>query len=208
VVTNDDALAATVRKMVNFGFAGPEEGACLGINGKMSEVSAAMGLTGLESLEEFTVANRRNYHQYKSELSGLPGIHPVIYDEAERCNYQYIVLEVDETASGLGRDRLIEILQAENVMARRYFYPGCHQMEPYRSRFPDAALRLPMTNNLARRTLALPNGISVGVDEVRDICGIIRIAVTHSQEVSSWSSNGPPYEGQDTTESAGSVTLV
>ena len=52
---------------------------------------------------------------------------------AERTNYQYIVLEVDELETGLTRDELVQVLIAENVLARRYFYPGCHRMEPYRS---------------------------------------------------------------------------
>ena len=60
------------------------------------------------------------------------------YDEAEKNNYQYIVFEVDERRFGLGRDEIVSTLRAEGVLARRYFYPGCHRMEPYRSLFPHA----------------------------------------------------------------------
>jgi dTDP-4-amino-4,6-dideoxygalactose transaminase len=121
VVTNDDELARKMRLMKNFGFLGYDDVGYIGTNGKMNEVSAAMGLTGLESLEEFVHANRRNYRAYQTELDNLPGIRQICYDEAEQNNYQYIIVEVDETAAGLSRDMLVEILQAENVLARRYF---------------------------------------------------------------------------------------
>ena len=90
----------------------------------MTEVCAAMGLTSLESVEEFIGTNRRNYQAYGRGLDGIPGINLMHYDESERANYQYIVLEVDEREAGLTRDALVEVLFAENVLARRYFFPG------------------------------------------------------------------------------------
>jgi dTDP-4-amino-4,6-dideoxygalactose transaminase len=166
-----------IRLMKNFGFAGQDKVVCLGTNGKMNEISAAMGLTGLESIDAFVEHSRRNYRQYIEELEGLPGLHVFPYDESEKCNYQYVVLEVDDTASPLSRDELMITLRAENVLARRYFYPGCHQMEPYVSRFPDAGARLPETERIARRVLVLPTGTSVGSPEIRLICNIIRLAL-------------------------------
>jgi len=131
VATNDDDLAAEIRLMKNFGFTWYDKVDYIGTNGKMNEVSAAMGLTSLESMDEFIAVNYRNYKQYQSELEGIPGIQLIKFDETERCNYQYIVLKIDEHIAGLSRDQFVEILHAENVLARRYFYPGCHRMEPY-----------------------------------------------------------------------------
>src|SRR5262249_30095257 len=79
VVTNDDDLAAEARLMRNFGFAGYDQVVHVGTNGKMSEVSAAMGLTGLESWDEFIAANERNYQQYREELADVPGLSLVTY---------------------------------------------------------------------------------------------------------------------------------
>jgi dTDP-4-amino-4,6-dideoxygalactose transaminase len=98
VVTNNDDLAAKIRLMKNFGFDGYDNVIYIGTNGKMNEVSAAMGLTGLESLEEFIAINYRNYKHYKQELEGIPGIQLITYDETERYNYQYIILEIDDRA--------------------------------------------------------------------------------------------------------------
>ena len=183
VVTNDDDLASRVRLMKNFGFAGYDNVIYIGTNGKMNEVSAAMGLTSLESLDEFIGVNHRNYKQYQRELEGTPGIQQVIYDEAEKQNYQYIVLEIDEARAGVSRDQLMDILWAENVLARRYFYPGCHRMEPYRSYFPHAGLLLPETERLVKRVLSLPTGTAVGPGEISQICQIIRLVVEHGPKV-------------------------
>jgi dTDP-4-amino-4,6-dideoxygalactose transaminase len=184
VATNDDELAAKIRLMKNFGFAGYDNVIYIGTNGKMNEVSAAMGLTSLESLDQFVAANYRNYKQYQRELAGIPGVRMVTcYNEAEKCNYQYIVLEVDEAVTLVSRDQLVEILQAENVIARRYFYPGCHRMEPYRSYFPHAGMLLPETEKLVERVLILPTGTAVGLDEIGQLCRIIRLVVMHGREV-------------------------
>ncbi len=183
IVTNDDALAAKVRAMKNFGFCGQEETIAVGTNGKMSEVSAAMGLTGLESLEEFVSVNRRNYQRYQAELADIPGIYFVTFDEKERHNYQYIVLEVDETLAQISRDQLLQILHAENIMARRYFYPGCHRVEPYRSQFPQAESLLPVTESLTNCVLVLPSGTAVTTEDVGRICEIISLVARENQEI-------------------------
>lgn len=183
IVTNDDSLAGKIRLMKNFGFAGYDNVIYIGTNGKMSEVSAAMGLTGLESLGEFISVNLGNYRRYKSGLRGIPGVQLMTYDETERFNYQYIILEVDEQTIGISRDQLVGILHDENILARRYFYPGCHQMEPYRSYFPHAGLMLSKTEELVERTLSLPTGTAVGHDEISGICQLIRLVVAHGAEL-------------------------
>lgn len=184
VLTNDDELAAKIRLMQNFGFAGYDNVIYIGTNGKMTEISAAMGLTGLESLDEFTATNHRNYQQYERELKNLPGISLLAYDETEKNNYQYIVLEIDETITRLSRDHLLKILWAENVLARRYFYPGCHRMEPYRSYFPHAGLMLPDTEELVKRVLILPTGTAVNPDDISAICRIISLSLRLGKELS------------------------
>lgn len=183
VVTNDDELARKIRVMRNFGFAGYDEVVSLGTNGKMSEVSAAMGLTGLESLQEFIDANHRNHRQYREELRDLKGITLLEYDETQQNNYQYLVLLVDDALTSISRDQLMNLLWAENVRARRYFYPGCHRMQPYDSLYPDAAARLPVTENLVQQVLLLPTGTTISPQDISKICQIIKFAVSHGKEI-------------------------
>ncbi len=183
VVTNDAELARKMRLMKNFGFTNYDRADYIGINGKMNEVSAAMGLTNLESMDDFIAVNHRHYKQYMAELAGIEGITLLAYDEEERCNYQYVVCEIDQSRTIVTRDQLMEILHKENVLARRYFYPGCHRMEPYRSYFPHAGLLLTETEKLTNRVLCLPTGISVNENQIGAICQIVRFAVENGVEV-------------------------
>jgi len=183
VVTNDDELARKIRLLRNFGFAGYDIVSSLGTNGKMSEVSAAMGLTSLESLEKFVAANYRNYREYRQRLADVPWISLLTFDEDEKCNYQYVVLEIDEHAMGITRDQLDDILWAENILSRRYFYPGCHRMEPYRTRYPQASLLLPETERLANKVLCLPTGTAMGSTEIKGICQLIQLIACESEAV-------------------------
>lgn len=183
VLTNHDALADRMRYMRNFGFAGYDRVDYVGTNGKMTEVCAAMGLTSLESIDEIVAINQRNYRAYQAGLAGLPGIKLFAYNEAERNNFQYIIVEVDEAEAGISRDRLVEILHAENVLARRYFYPGCHQMEPYRSYYPHAGLLLPETENLTQRVMSLPTGTAVDEESIKVICQLLRLSIADSGRI-------------------------
>lgn len=185
ITTNDDELMNRIRLMKNFGFAGQDNVVYAGTNGKMNELSAAMGLTSLENMDTFIAANYSNYECYREGLEDVPGVHLMEYAKTEKCNYQYLVLEIDEAVTRLTRDELVRILWAENVVARRYFYPGCHRMEPYRSTQShiDWSSRLPETIALSERLITLPTGTAVGPEQVEKICDIIRTAVHHGTEV-------------------------
>ena len=142
-----------------------------------------MGLTNLQSLDEFVRINRRNYHHYRQELDALPGFDLIHYDERERSNFQYMAVEVDARQTGIARDDLIKVLHAENVLARRYFWPGCHRLEPYRTLFPHAGEMLPRTEEVANRILVLPTGSAVSEEDIETICGILRAAVANADAV-------------------------
>jgi dTDP-4-amino-4,6-dideoxygalactose transaminase len=176
VVTNNDDLAEKMRLMRNFGFKGFDNVVYLGVNGKMNEVCAAMGLTNFEAMDGIIAANKRNYLAYGSELSSVQGISVISYDPAERNNYQYVVIEVDPDVCRRNRDEIIEALHAENVIARKYFWPGCHRMEPYRTTQPEAWKQLPETERVSARVIVLPTGQAVDEATVRRVCGIIRSA--------------------------------
>jgi dTDP-4-amino-4,6-dideoxygalactose transaminase len=183
IATNDDDLARRAGIIRDFGFTGYDRVVEVGTNGKMTEVSAAMGLTNLLSLEDFVRVNRRNYHRYRQELDALPGFDLIHYDERERSNFQYMAVEVDARQTGIARDDLIKVLHAENVLARRYFWPGCHRLEPYRTLFPHAGETLPRTEEVASRILVLPTGSAISEGDIETICGILRAAVANADAV-------------------------
>lgn len=173
VVTNDDALAEAMRLMRNFGFTGYDNVIHPGTNGKMTEVCAAMGLVNLDHLDGVVAANRRNHEHYVRELAGLPGVRPLRYNARERNNYHYVVVEIDDDCPAT-RDEIVTALHAENVLARKYFWPGCHRMKPYRDLNPHAGLLLPQTDVLSSKVIVLPTGTNLSVNEVGAICHLIR----------------------------------
>jgi dTDP-4-amino-4,6-dideoxygalactose transaminase len=176
IVTNNDELAEAMRLMRNFGFAGMDNVIYPGTNGKMIEIAAAMGLVNLDAVDGVIDANRRNYLGYCEGLSGLPGISLLPYDANERNNYQYVVMEVGEDCLS-SRDQLIEALHAENILARRYFWPGCHNMKPYRELYPHAGLLLPNTKQVADRVIVLPTGTTMDRAMIDTVCSVIRARV-------------------------------
>jgi dTDP-4-amino-4,6-dideoxygalactose transaminase len=183
VVTNDDDSARKMRLMKNFGFSGLDNVIYIGTNGKLNEASAAMGLTSLESLDKFIEVNHHNYLEYCTNLKGIPGLKLRLYDECEKNNFQYIITEVDENKTGISHDLLMKILHAENIRARRYFYPGCHRMEPYRSYYPIAGLLLPETEKISEKILSLPTGTAVQSEEIQKIGQIIRFVIENATEL-------------------------
>ncbi len=184
VLTNDDNLAEKMRLMRNFGFAGLDNVIYIGTNGKMNEAAAAMGLTSLESFDAFLEVNHRNYHLYRKYVRDIPGISMMAYNETEKNNYQYIVLEIDENKIIINRDLLIQILHAENIRARRYFYPCCHRMEPYISKYPNASRQLPETEKIADRIICLPTGMAVGPGDIEKIAAVLQLSCNAGADIS------------------------
>ena len=183
VLTNDAELADTIRLMRNFGFSGYDEVSYVGTNAKMNEVSAAMGLTLLEQFDSIVAANEAAYRLYVDRLEAVPGIRFVEYERSERNNFHYVVLEIDEGESGISRDLLLFVLHGENVLARRYFYPGCHRMEPYKSLQRYAGLSLPVTEGVANRVLVLPTGPSLRASDIDLVAEIIRTSIENYEVI-------------------------
>lgn len=182
IVTDDNSLAMRLQKLRNFGFEGPDSVVDIGINAKMSEASAAMGLTSLESLQDFILWNQKNFTFYCEALSDVPGLRLLSTENDHFWNHHYVVVDVDAEDAGLTRDMLLRVLHAENIFARRYFYPGCHRMPAY-VRSARSPARLPVTERVAERILQLPTGTAVGSDDIAKTADIIRRAISVAPEL-------------------------
>ncbi len=182
ITTNNDGLAEKIRFMKNFGFAGKDNVTHLGINGKMSEISAAMGLASLKELNHFIECNRTNYQAYKRRISGIFGLSVYEHSEKDARNFHYVIVDVADSA-GISRDAIVAVLEKENILARRYFYPGCHRMEPYRSYYPNAGMLLPVTERLSERLFCLPNGTATSTADVARICELLAFIMENRKEI-------------------------
>ncbi|MEW8049641.1 MAG: aminotransferase class I/II-fold pyridoxal phosphate-dependent enzyme [Candidatus Thiodiazotropha endolucinida] len=174
VLTNDDELAETMRLMRNFGFSGVDNVIHPGTNGKMTEIAAAMGLTNLQSIDKVIDHNRSVYQAYSKALADITTVQLLAYDERESNNFQYVVLEVREN-SPVTRDQVIDALQAENVLARRYFWPGCHRKKPYSDLYPKASRFLVNSEQVSERVIVLPTGPDMDDEKVDTLASIIRV---------------------------------
>ena len=145
----------------------------------MSEVCAAMGIVNLDVINMYLIKNRNNYYHYKEQLADVKGVKLFEYiddDNPEESfnvrNYQYIVIEVDDKKADVNRNALLKLLRLKAVLARRYFYPGCHKNPPY-----DKQIHRPLLNTeaLAQRVLCLPTGDAINFADIDRVCNIIRI---------------------------------
>lgn len=183
VVTNDGDLAAKMRLMRNFGFQGYDRVSYLGTNAKMSEIAAAMGLTSLENMRSQIEINRRNYDAYQEMLQNVPGISLLSESSKEQRNFQYVVMELQPEEYSLTRDQCVQVLHMHNVLARRYFFPGVHQMEPYLTERSKGGYALPCTEVVMNRVIVMPTGNQVTTEMINQIGTILAWANEHSSEL-------------------------
>jgi len=182
ILTDDDALADRLRLMRNFGFAGFDRVELLGLNGKMSEPCAAMGLTNLEFLNEIVQRNTENHQAYSRAVAHLPGISLLQPPAGYEWNHQYVVALVNPSCA-LDRDSLVQVLLAENVLARRYFFPGVHKMEPYVSEETHEPPSLPVTERACESVMILPTGTAVQPNDATQIGEILERAIDRADDV-------------------------
>ena len=183
LLTDDDEVAERARTMRSFGFFDNDTVVALGTNAKMSELAAAMALASLESYPHFRDVNRRNFELYTAALAPVPGLAVLPYHQGGLANYNNVVIEVDAGLAGITRDLVLQVMTAENVLVRRYFYPGCHRMEPYRSQRPPTAEDFPVTDLVASRVLSLPTGTDIGPEDVALVCELLAGLVEHGKQV-------------------------
>lgn len=164
ITTKSEEIANKCRLFRNFGFVDYDDSACIGINGKMNEIQAAMGLCSLDEYDKIVEHNKKNYEMYCDNLYNIEGLKMISYDLNTTPNYQYIVIEVEKN-----RDVLHQFLWKNNIFTRRYFYPGVHKMKMYNN-----TITLPNTELLASKVLALPTGTSISEKDVNFICKTIR----------------------------------
>lgn len=168
ITTNDDELATKIRRQRSFGLEG-DQVVDIGINGKLNEFAAALGLTALDSIDEFLARNRESMTAYTKSLAGARGLRLCTVETSERQNQQYVVVEVDPREAGLSRDGILAALHAENVLAKRYFYPGCHNLPSCHALHEASGHLLPHTDRLCEQLIQLPTGTGVSVADIERI---------------------------------------
>ena len=151
---NNPDLAQRMNLLKNFGIHNAETVSDIGINGKMNELQAAIGLLVLDELHAERRRRRDLLAVYQQSLAEVPGIQFVLPPASSRLSYQYTVIRVDAKAYGLDRDTLCDRLAAMNIFPRKYFYPLCSDYDCYRH-LPSSQ-HLPVAQQAVTEVLALP----------------------------------------------------
>lgn len=156
----------------NFGIKSEEEVVEVGINGKMNEVQAAVGLLNLRAVAGEKAKRRRLRKRYCHILAGLDGVQTQPEQPGVESSEQYFPLIIDETQYGRTRDDIYDALKAHKVFARKYFHPICTDFQPYRH-LPIVSTRaIPYVTEVKSRVLCLPFHSGVSEDAVSVIADV------------------------------------
>ncbi len=180
ITTKDDKLATYLSLARKFGDPGDENTLFPGMNAKMQEFNAIVGLEMLKVVDQH-ITNRRAYAAYLIErLRHVPGItfqtiRPYVF-----TNYQNFAILVDETEFGISRDQLFNALVAENIIARKYFFPPLHWHEAYAD---YRSMSLPVTERVASQVLCLPFYSEMTQEMLDGICHAIERIYKYALQV-------------------------
>lgn len=172
VVTKDHILGDTIRHMRNFGICQDNEECMeIGMNGKMSEFHAAMGLCNLKHINEITEKRKLVVERYYSHLDKVKGIRTHKADMQIQQNYAYFPIIIEREKYGECRDELCQRLQDEGIFARKYFYPLTKKLACYGNDFSRDGT--PVADYISASVLALPLYADLSFQDVDRICNII-----------------------------------
>ena len=167
----DPALCRKLNDLKNFGIHGPESVPDIGGNAKMNEFSAAMGICNLRHLDNEIEKRQKVHAEYLKYLSEVPGIRLCPPQPGVQQNYAYFPVVFD--GYKYNRDEIFNILAAENIIARKYFYPLTNAFECYSERIGFNPEKTPIAKHIAENVLCLPMYADLSLEDVYRICSLI-----------------------------------
>lgn len=176
VATARGDLHAALDRLRNFGIDETGDVEAVGMNGKLNEVQAAIGLATLELVDDELMNRRRIVAIYTRLLACVPGVSIVTPGWPDQPTAAYFVIRIDAARFGMDRDALYEHLLTYNVVSRKYFSPLCSNLTAYRDLPSSAPSALPIANRVAGQVLALPLYGALPPTAAQAIAEIIRLA--------------------------------
>ncbi|HYF84135.1 MAG TPA: DegT/DnrJ/EryC1/StrS family aminotransferase [Clostridia bacterium] len=155
----------------NFGITGPETVEAVGLNAKMNEFAAAMGLCNLKYVDKEIEKRRIAVNIYRRYLKDIHGIKYLDDKPGVKHNYAYFPIIIEPDEFGLTRDEVCEKLKQYNVFTRKYFYPLVTDFDCYKNDYNSNDT--PIAKHVSQNVLTLPIYGSLSEDEIIRICEII-----------------------------------
>jgi dTDP-4-amino-4,6-dideoxygalactose transaminase len=156
IICHDANMKQHIDNLKNFGFKDETTVAETGINAKMNEFQAALGLLQLKYFDNAIEKRRKIYETYVKELDGIPGLTLPPNLEGLTENYAYFPILIDKNRYGKTRDELYEALKSDNIYCRRYFYPLISSFPMYKGIISAKPENLPIAQKVSEQVLCLP----------------------------------------------------
>lgn len=188
VATRDAILAEKIRKGREYGNDGKYDSEFAGMNARLAEFNALMGMKSLDRLEQAAYSRNNTARAFQQELGALPGVGFQQVKPGNRSSFKDFSITVDEGQFGLSRNELGAVLAAENIDTRKYYDPPVHRQMAYQKYYNGS--KLDETNTLARTSLSLPLWTDMDLSVVLGICQAIKEAHRFSGEIRQKLKNG------------------
>lgn len=173
IISHDSATKQRIDYLKNFGFAGETTIMAPGINSKMNEVQAAMGLLQLKSVGESIEKRKFVADTYSALLNDIKGISMLPEPADTISNYAYFPIFVNEKEYGMSRDALYEKLKQNNIYGRRYFYPLISEFSMYKSLESSSQSNLPVAHKIANEVICLPIYSELSKNDIEKITSLL-----------------------------------
>lgn len=167
----DPVIGASLRDLKNFGIHGPEEVPGIGANAKMNEFCAAMGLCNLRHVDEDIRQRGLRFNRYYERFQGVEGLQMNPKQPGVKSNYSYFPIVIEESLFGSSRNEIFDVLEENNIGARKYFYPITSSFDCFHRRYD--ILKTPVALHVSKRVLTLPLYADLPMETVDRICDLI-----------------------------------
>jgi dTDP-4-amino-4,6-dideoxygalactose transaminase len=169
IVCPDAKTKQRIDYLKNFGFADEVTVVAPGINGKMAEINAALGLLQLKHVDVAIAARREVYLAYRRQLAGVTGVQFVGDQWIEGNNFSYFPILITD-AHPIGREEVFRQMREAGVMVRRYFFPLIPELPMYRGMASAREELLPNAYKAAKQIICLPIFSELGANEIHLVC--------------------------------------
>lgn len=173
IICHDEKMKKRIDYLKNFGFAGEVTVVQPGINAKMNEMQAALGLLQLKEIDKNIAKRKEIASFYRDKLQHVKGLRALADIDGIKHNFPYFPLFIDKKEYGKSRDELYEELKENNIFGRRYFYPLISHFPIYRGLDSAESSNLSIAEKIAEEVICLPIYPNLKNCEVEKICNII-----------------------------------
>lgn len=184
MATKNKELYRKIKLARNYGDPGDYNCRFIGLNSKMQEFSAILGLESLKTIDEQVKNRNRIKDIFIKRLSSVPGIGFQRVREDNLHAFKDFSILIDEGRFGIDRDRLTECLAGENIHSKKYFYPPIHAMDAYRRLNHGSDHKaLVETEKVSKEIICLPIHSNMEKETVDKVCHAIEKIHSYSKEI-------------------------